>query len=76
MGRIVEIGKEAGFDFSGMNIDEISDVDIEKVAEYLQAEINRQKDIGVDMQNAEKGDNAYNIKTAELKKEIERLMNA
>lgn len=68
MGRIVEIGGQFGFDFGGMNIDEISDVDIEKVNEKLQAEINRQKDIGVDMQNAEKGDNAYNIKTAELAK--------
>lgn len=64
--QIIDIAAQFEFDWSGLNIDEISDVEIEQVRQALQDDINHQKDIGVDMENAGQGDNAYNIKTAEL----------
>lgn len=64
--EIIDIAARFGFDWSGRTIDEISDVEIEQVRQGLEDDVNRQKDIGVDMENAGQGDNAYNIKTAEL----------
>lgn len=66
MPQIIDLASQFGFDLSGRTIDEISDVEIEQIRQALQEEINKQKRIGVDMENAGTGDNAYNIKTAEL----------